>query len=171
MQVTILIVDDHDVLREGIRSILKRARPQWEICAEAATGQEAIQVASTMKPTVILLDITMPGMSGLEAAAKISAAKNAAKILMVTMHESGELANDARRVGAAGFPDRCRGRTCADAGGVRACWSSIVVRGRVMLEDVHDSAERLSYRDRTAHTSDRAGRSPARVAGKAPPQV
>src|SRR6202042_1070417 len=67
--------------------------------------------------------------------------------------------------GAAGFPDRRCGRTCADAVGVRAYWSSIVVRGRVMFEDVHGSIERLPDRNRTAHTSDHAGCSPARVAG------
>lgn len=103
MPVTILVVDDHDVLREGIRSILQRARPQWQICAEASSGSEAIDVASRLNPTVILLDITMPGISGLEVASRISAVDPDCKILMVTMHESGELTNDARRVGARGY--------------------------------------------------------------------
>ncbi len=103
MSVTILIVDDHEVLREGIRSILRRARPQWEICGEAASGPEGIEAATRFKPDVILLDITMPGMSGLQAASHISALNLPSKILIFTMHDSGELANDARRAGASGY--------------------------------------------------------------------
>jgi len=103
MPVTILIVDDHEVLREGIRSILLRARPNWEICGEAESGTQAIEAASRLKPDVILLDITMPGMSGLEAATRIAAKHLPSKILIFTMHDSGELANDARRAGANGY--------------------------------------------------------------------
>jgi DNA-binding NarL/FixJ family response regulator len=103
MSVKILVVDDHEVLREGIRSIIKRARPQWEICGEAANGQEGVDAASRLNPDIVLLDITMPGMSGLEAASRISRMGLTSKILIFTMHESGELANDARRVGARGL--------------------------------------------------------------------
>ena len=103
MSVTILIVDDHEVLREGVRSILERARPQWEICGEAASGQQAVEAAFSLRPNIILLDITMPGMSGLEAAARISALHLNSKILIFTMHESGELARDARKAGASGY--------------------------------------------------------------------
>lgn len=103
MGVTILIVDDHEVLREGIRSILWKARPEWEVCGEATTGAEAIEAASRLKPTVILLDITMPGLSGLEAARRITSLDKSSKILMFTMHESGELVNDALRAGARGY--------------------------------------------------------------------
>lgn len=103
MTVTILIVDDHEVLREGIRSILTKARPEWEICGEAGTGAEAIEAASRLKPTIILLDITMPGISGLEAASRISSTRGSSKILMFTMHESGELASESLRAGARGY--------------------------------------------------------------------
>jgi DNA-binding NarL/FixJ family response regulator len=103
MEVTILIVDDHEVLREGIRSILKKTRPDWEVCGEATTGVEAIEAASRLKPKIILLDISMPGLSGLEAASRISSSDKSSKILMFTMHESGELANEARRAGAHGY--------------------------------------------------------------------
>jgi DNA-binding NarL/FixJ family response regulator len=103
MPITILIVDDHEVLREGVRSILRRARPQWEICGEVADGHEAIEAAYNLKPSIILLDVTMPGMSGLEAASRISALHLSSKILIFTMHESGALARDARKVGANGY--------------------------------------------------------------------
>ena len=103
MPIRILIVDDHEVLREGVRSILKRARPKWEICGEASSGQEAIEATKRLRPDIVLLDITMPEMSGLEAASRITALNLKIPILIFTMHESGELANDARRVGALGY--------------------------------------------------------------------
>ena len=103
MPVSILIVDDHEVVRQGVRSIINSARPQWEICGEATNGQEAINAASQLRPTIILLDITMPVLNGLDAATQISRLKLPGQILIFTMHESGELANDARRVGARGY--------------------------------------------------------------------
>lgn len=103
MPVTILIVDDHEVLREGVRSIIHRARPHWEICGEASNGAEGIESANRLRPNIILLDVTMPGMSGLEAASKISKLGLPSQILFLTMHESGQLAVDARRCGAQGY--------------------------------------------------------------------
>lgn len=103
MPVRILIVDDHEVVREGVQNIINKARPAWEICGEAANGQEAIDEAKRLKPDIILLDITMPRMSGLEAASRISRSGIPSKILIFTMHESGQLASDARRVGARGY--------------------------------------------------------------------
>jgi len=69
--IRILIVDDHDVVREGVRSILKK-RADWEICGEAANGQEAMAQTESLKPDVIILDITMPKMSGLDVARRIT---------------------------------------------------------------------------------------------------
>ena len=103
MPVRILIVDDHEVVREGVRMILNKARPQWEICGEAINGRDAIDAAANLKPDIVLLDITMPGMSGLDAASQIARLDVAGPILIFTMHESGELANDAKRVGARGY--------------------------------------------------------------------
>jgi len=103
MQVSILVVDDHEVLREGIRSIISRARPCWEISGEASNGAEAVEAAGRLKPSIILLDVTMPGMSGLEAASRISKLALPSQVLIFTMHESGQLANDARRCGARGY--------------------------------------------------------------------
>jgi DNA-binding NarL/FixJ family response regulator len=103
MSTRILIVDDHEVVREGVRSIIVNARPQWEICGEATNGQEAIDAAMKFRPDVILLDITMPVLNGLDAAIRISGLGLSSRILIFTMHESGELAKDARRVGARGY--------------------------------------------------------------------
>jgi DNA-binding NarL/FixJ family response regulator len=103
MSARILIVDDHEVVREGVRIIINRARREWEICGEATNGQEAIEAAARLKPDIILLDITMPVMSGLDAATRIARLGLTSQILIFTMHESGELTHDARRVGARGY--------------------------------------------------------------------
>ncbi len=68
MPARILIADDHEVVRQGVRAMILRSRPQWEICGDAANGDEALQAIQSLKPDVAVLDITMPGMSGLEVA-------------------------------------------------------------------------------------------------------
>jgi two-component system response regulator NreC len=98
----ILIVDDHEVVRQGIRTILK-ARPQWELVGEAVNGKDAIEKAQQLKPDVILMDITMPEMSGIEATREISRLNLQAGILIFTMHESKNLAETVREAGARGL--------------------------------------------------------------------
>jgi DNA-binding NarL/FixJ family response regulator len=107
MPVRILIADDHEVVRQGVRKILA-ARPEWEICGEATNGQEAIQLAGDLRPDAIIMDITMPVMSGLEAARKLTSNKNSAPILIFTMHESRSLGESVREVGARGFVFKSR---------------------------------------------------------------
>jgi len=99
----ILIADDHEVVREGIRTLIDRSRPEWKICGEATNGEEAIEAAKTLKPDVIVLDITMPKMSGLEAAPRIAKLGLGCRILMFTMHDSDRLAIEARRAQAQGL--------------------------------------------------------------------
>lgn len=101
MPVRILIVDDHDVVRQGLRSFLA-ARADWEICGEARSGDEAVRAASDLKPDLVILDITMPGISGLEAATRIRALGTAVRILIFTMHESQRIALDVHEAGAHG---------------------------------------------------------------------
>jgi DNA-binding NarL/FixJ family response regulator len=98
----ILIVDDHEVVRQGIRTILK-ARPQWELVGEAVNGKDAIEKAQKLNPDVILMDITMPEMSGIEATREITKLKLRAGILIFTMHESKNLAETVREAGARGL--------------------------------------------------------------------
>jgi YesN/AraC family two-component response regulator len=71
MAAKILIVDDHDVVRQGVRSIISKARPEWEICGEAADGEQAVRAVADLKPDVVVLDVTMPVMNGLEASSRI----------------------------------------------------------------------------------------------------
>ena len=85
MSVRILIVDDHEVVREGIRIIIDRAKRDWKICGEATNGQEAIEATGQLKPDIILLDITMPVMSGLDAASRIAGLALTGQILIFTI--------------------------------------------------------------------------------------
>jgi len=83
----ILIAEDHEVARQGIRSLLE-THPGWEICAEAKDGREAVEAASKQKPDVLLLDIGMPNLNGLDAARQILATMPDARILILTIHDS-----------------------------------------------------------------------------------
>jgi DNA-binding NarL/FixJ family response regulator len=103
MSVRILIVDDHEVIRHGVRSMLLRARPEWEICGEASDGKQAIEAVRRLRPDIVILDITMPVMSGLQAAPQIAKLSGDCRILIFTMHESERIANDVRAAAAHGY--------------------------------------------------------------------
>lgn len=83
----ILIVDDHEVMRLGLRNLLE-SRPQWDICAEACNGQEAVEKALQYEPDVIIMDITMPVMNGLEAATLISRERPQIPVILFSLHLS-----------------------------------------------------------------------------------
>jgi DNA-binding NarL/FixJ family response regulator len=98
----ILIADDHDVARRGIRSLLE-SHPGWQVCGEAKDGREAVEMATTTKPDLILLDIGMPNLNGLEAARQILATSPDALILILTMHDTDQVVREVLRAGARGF--------------------------------------------------------------------
>lgn len=101
MPVNILIADDHEVVRQGLRTILK-ARPDWKICGEAENGRQAVEGVAALKPDIVILDVTMPTMSGLEAAEEIAKLGLNTRVLIFTMHDSGSLAKAVRKAGAKG---------------------------------------------------------------------
>ena len=103
MPARILTADDHEIVREGIRTLITRSRPDWEICYEARNGKEAIEGVRTSLPDVAILDITMPEMSGLKAASEIAKLGLACRVLVFTMHDSERLPIEVRRSGAHGF--------------------------------------------------------------------
>jgi DNA-binding NarL/FixJ family response regulator len=103
MRPRILIVDDHEIVREGVRGLIRRSRPNWEVTGEATTGKEAIEAVKTMRPDVVVLDITMPEMSGLEAAAHIAGLSPRPRVLIFTMHESDRLSAEVRQAKAQGY--------------------------------------------------------------------
>jgi DNA-binding NarL/FixJ family response regulator len=102
MTVRILVVDEHPVVRHGLRTLLG-AHAEWEIIDEAADGIEAVDKADRLKPDVIVLDITMPRMSGLEACRLIRKRVPASEILFVTQHDSPHMMREAMEAGARGY--------------------------------------------------------------------
>ena len=103
MAVRILMVDDHEILREGVRSLLRNLRPDWQICGEAADGEEAISLTRSLHPDIVILDITMPKMSGLEACVRMRKLGLKQPVLIFTTHESASLDAEVRGIGAQGY--------------------------------------------------------------------
>jgi DNA-binding NarL/FixJ family response regulator len=98
----ILIADDHEVARKGIRALLE-SHAGWEVCGEARDGREAVEHASRLKPDVLLLDIGMPNLNGLDAARQILATTPEARILILTVHDSEQVVREVLATGARGF--------------------------------------------------------------------
>lgn len=98
----ILIADDHEVARGGVRALIE-SHPDWEVCAEAKDGREAVEQAADTNPDLVLLDIGMPNLNGLEAARQILAARPEIAILILTMHDSDNVVREVLRAGARGF--------------------------------------------------------------------
>jgi DNA-binding NarL/FixJ family response regulator len=98
----ILIADDHELARRGIRALLE-SHPGWEVCGEAKDGRETVELAVSMKPDLVLLDIGMPNLNGLEAARQILAASPEVAILILTMHDSDNVVREVLRAGARGY--------------------------------------------------------------------
>jgi DNA-binding NarL/FixJ family response regulator len=98
----ILVVDDHDVVRQGVLLIL-RSHPEWEVVGEASDGFEAIAKTQSLHPDLIILDISMPRKDGLEVLAELAQMKQHARVLILTMHESKELAAALESGGASGY--------------------------------------------------------------------
>jgi len=98
----ILIADDHEVARRGIRALLE-SHPGWEVCAEAGDGREAVSAANRLKPDLVLLDIGMPSLNGLDATRQILAADPDTRVLILTMHDSEQVVREVLAAGARGF--------------------------------------------------------------------
>jgi DNA-binding NarL/FixJ family response regulator len=98
----ILVADDHDILRRGLKQLLT-ARAGWEVCAEAKTGREAVNLAAQAKPEVVVMDISMPDLNGLEAARRIRKQLPKTEIVILTLHFSDQLVHDVVEAGARGY--------------------------------------------------------------------
>ncbi|HEX3822616.1 MAG TPA: response regulator transcription factor [Candidatus Sulfotelmatobacter sp.] len=98
----ILIADDHEVARSGIRALIE-GHPGWDVCGEAKDGREAVELAAVTNPDLVLLDIGMPNLNGLEAARQILAANSELAILILTMHDSDNTVREVLRAGARGY--------------------------------------------------------------------
>jgi DNA-binding NarL/FixJ family response regulator len=100
--IRVLLADDHVLVRAGVRALLERM-PGIEVVAEAGDGAEALQLVKSQRPQVVLMDITMPGMNGLEAAARVAKEFPHSRVVVFSMHATKQYVLQAFRAGAAGY--------------------------------------------------------------------
>ncbi|HXI82639.1 MAG TPA: response regulator transcription factor [Verrucomicrobiae bacterium] len=98
----VLVADDHEVVRAGVRSLLED-QPDCDVCGEAVTGREAVTLAQQLRPDIVVLDITMPELNGLEAARQILKSVPNVQVLILSVHESEELIREIVEIGAHGY--------------------------------------------------------------------
>ncbi len=97
-----LIVDDHAIVREGVRMILS-THPDIQVVGEASNGEQAVSLAQTLRPDVVVMDISMPGMNGIEATQQIRQRAAEVNVLALTMHEDDHYVFQLLKAGAAGY--------------------------------------------------------------------
>lgn len=102
MSLRILIADDHDLMRRGLKALIAN-RPGWEICAEATKGRDAVAKAAALRPDIVVLDICMPELNGVEATRQIRKASPRSEILVLSVHHSNQLIREVLDAGARGF--------------------------------------------------------------------
>lgn len=100
--IRILIADDHEMVRQGLRRVIEE-QTGWSVCGEGKTGREAVEQAKQLHPEIVVMDFSMPELNGLEATRQIRAALPRTEVLILTMHDSEQLAREVLAAGARGF--------------------------------------------------------------------
>jgi DNA-binding NarL/FixJ family response regulator len=147
-KIRILLVDDHTLMRTGVRMVLQ-TEPDLEVVGEAANGDDGVRMAIDLRPDVVLMDLSMPGIGGLEATRRISAANTGARVLVLTVHAEEEYLMPVLEAGGSGYVTKhSADRELVDA--VR-----IVARGDVFLYPSAATVLTRSLRaPRAAHATD-----------------
>jgi RNA polymerase sigma factor (sigma-70 family) len=150
------VADDHTIVRTGIRHVLE-SEPGFEVVGEAATGSEAVALAGKLHPDVVVLDISMPGESGLQVAARLRERSPEPRILILSMHDNAEYVLESMRAGAHGYllkdtaATELRGAITAICRGESYFSPPIASRLREALRgehDTHDALAQLTGRER-----------------------
>jgi DNA-binding NarL/FixJ family response regulator len=102
MPLRILVVDDHAVVRRGVRSLLE-SHEGWEVCGEATNGRDAVEQSGRLRPDVVVMDLSLPELNGLDATRQILKEAPGTEVLVLTMHQSEKLARDVLQAGARGY--------------------------------------------------------------------
>lgn len=102
MALRIFVADDHEVVRRGLVALLQ-AQADWEVCGEAGEGREAVEKSQKLKPDVVILDIGMPSLNGLEATRQILKTNPQTRVLILTLHDSDQVVREVLNAGARGF--------------------------------------------------------------------
>ena len=102
MPLRILVVDDHAVVRRGVRALLE-SHAGWEVCGEATNGRDAVEETLRLRPDIVVMDLSLPGLNGLDATRRILQDAPGTEVLVLTMHHSEELAREVLQAGARGY--------------------------------------------------------------------
>jgi DNA-binding NarL/FixJ family response regulator len=112
--IRVLLADDHQMMRRGVRAVIE-GMPGWEVCGEASTGREAVEMVEKLRPTIVVMDVTMPELNGLEATRQIKKLFPDTEIMMFTGHENEELVHQVFEAGARSYILKTDGREKLDA--------------------------------------------------------
>jgi DNA-binding NarL/FixJ family response regulator len=94
-----VLADDHELVREGLKTLFRKYAKEWTIAGEATNGQEAVDLVAKLQPELVILDLSMPVLNGFQAAERIRKIAPTTKIVMLTMHSAPQAAQQAERAG------------------------------------------------------------------------
>ena len=157
----VLLADDHRIVREGLRSLLE-GQPDMQVVAEAADGRQAVQMAREMGPDVVVMDVAMPQLNGIEATRQIAADEPGMKVVALSMHSDRRFVSEALKAGASGYVLK-DGAFDELIGAIRAVVSDrVYLSPRVAGVVVEDYVRRLPARGNGGHSSHAAAEETAR---------
>jgi len=101
-RIRVLVADDHEIVRRGLRATVE-AHPDWEVVGEARNGREAVELSLQLRPHIVVLDVSMPELNGLEATRRLREQMPSTRILVLTVHESEQIVREVLKAGAQGY--------------------------------------------------------------------